>query len=269
MEPVPSLRGIARDPSVILKHPLKAGKSLANFPARKLVDPCRVAWFSKRHPELGEVIRDVRTRGLTYLAPRSLVDLSSAVLALDQRGIAGAIVEAGTALGGSAIVLARTKRRDRPMWIFDAFGMIPPPTDNDDEESHKRYATIASGKSSGIGDDDVYYGYHVDLLREVTQTFVECGVEPRIENITFVKGYYEDTMRVNFPVALAHLDCDWYESVMICLKQIEPHLVSGGRFVIDDYSSWSGCTAAVNEFFAGRADFEFVQKSRLHIIKRS
>ena len=91
---------------------------------------------------------------------------------------------------------------------------------------------------------------------------------PHAENVTFVKGFYEETLRVGFPVALAHVDCDWYESVMVCLREIEPHVVPGGRFVIDDYDSWSGCTAAVDEFFAGRSNYRFVHKSRLHIVKR-
>ena len=74
-------------------------------------------------------------------------------------------------------------------------------------------------------------------------------------------------MHVSYPVALAHLDCDWYESLMTCLEQIEPHLIPGGRFVIDDYYNWSGCTRAVDEFFSGRAAYQFVHKSRLHIVK--
>lgn len=267
-DPVPSLKSVAKDPVLILKHPVKSGKRLANYPVRKVMHPLQVAAFSRRHPELGSVVNDVRAKRLTYLAPKSLVDLAESVLDAERRGLTGAVVEAGTALGGSAIVLARSKSPDRPMWVFDAFGMIPAPTDKDDDESHRRYATIASRGSAGISSSDLYYGYHDDLLGKVKQSFSEFGVVPDAQNVTFVKGYYEDTLSVDFPVALAHLDCDWYESVMVCLREIEPHLVSGGRFVIDDYNSWAGCTAAVDEFFAGRSDYKFVQKSRLHIVKR-
>jgi asparagine synthase (glutamine-hydrolysing) len=241
---------------------------VTNYAARKVVHPLQVAAFSRRHPELGNVISEVRAKRLTYLAPKSLVDLAQSVLDAERRGLAGAVLEAGTALGGSAIVLGRSKKSARPMWVFDAFGMIPAPTDKDDAESHRRYAAIASSESTGISSDDLYYGYHHDLLSEVRRSFAEFGLASDADNITFVKGYYQETLSVDFPVALAHLDCDWYESVMVCLHQIDPYLVPGGRFVVDDYNSWAGCTAAVDEFFAERSDYEFVQKSRLHIVKR-
>jgi asparagine synthase (glutamine-hydrolysing) len=263
-----SLRSLSKDPVLILKHPVRSGRLLANYPARKVVHPLQVAAFVRRHPELGSVINEVRAKRLTYLAPKGLVDLAESVLDAERRGLVGAVVEAGTALGGSAIVLARSKNPGRPMWIFDAFGMIPVPTDKDNAESHRRYAEIAAGESTGISSGDLYYGYRDDLLGEVMQSFAEFGLASDANNVTFVKGYYEETLRVEFPIVLAHLDCDWYESVMVCLRQIDPYLVPGGRFVVDDYNSWAGCTAAVDEFFAGRSDYEFVQKSRLHIVKR-
>jgi asparagine synthase (glutamine-hydrolysing) len=60
-------------------------------------------------------------------------------------------IEAGCALGGSAILLATVKNRRRPLHLFDVFGMIPAPTAEDTQEVHDRYRTIVEGKSSGIG----------------------------------------------------------------------------------------------------------------------
>ena len=71
------------------------------------------------------------------------------------------------------------------------------------------------------------------------------------------------------PVALAHIDGDWYNSVKVCLDRIAPRLVPGGVLVIDDYDAWSGCRKAVDEWFAGKDDrFEFVRRERLHIERR-
>ena len=177
-------------------------------------------------------------------------------------------MEAGTALGGSAITLASAKRKERALMVFDAFGLIPPPSDKDGADVHDRYRTIVSGASKGIGDDR-YYGYREDLLGEVTGSFRSFGLEPSEHNIAFVKGFYQDTLRLEQPVALAHLDCDWYESLRTCLERIEPHLAPGGR-QIDDYYNWSGCTTAVDEFFATRRDrYGFEHRSRLHIVKRA
>jgi hypothetical protein len=59
-------------------------------------------------------------------------------------------------------------------------------------------------------------------------------------------------MQIDQPVALAHIDGDWYESVMTCLQRIEPHLSEEGILVIDDYDAWSGCRTAVDEYFADK-----------------
>jgi asparagine synthase (glutamine-hydrolysing) len=54
------------------------------------------------------------------------------------------------------------------------------------------------------------------------------------------------------PIALAHLDGDWYESTMTCLTHIWPALSVGGVMQLDDYGEWQGCRKAVDEFFAER-----------------
>ncbi len=51
--------------------------------------------------------------------------------------------------------------------------------------------------------------------------------------------------------------------------RIEPFLVRGGIFVIDDYNAWSGCKKAVDEFFLNKKDgYEFLFKERLHFVKK-
>lgn len=65
-----------------------------------------------------------------------------------------------------------------------------------------------------------------------------------------VKGLFEETIRPTEPIALAHIDGDWYESVEVCLERVWPVLAVGGPMVIDDYAHWSGCRSAVDEFLA-------------------
>jgi hypothetical protein len=87
--------------------------------------------------------------------------------------------------------------------------------------------------------------------------------------VRFFPGLFQDTLRIDQPVALAHIDCDWYESVMLCLERITPHLVPGGTLVIDDYRDWSDCKRAVDEFFASRKeDYRFNWRARLHVERR-
>ena len=65
------------------------------------------------------------------------------------RELPGLIVEAGTARGGSAIVMAAAKAPERPMKVYDVFGMIPPPTEHDGADVHERYEKIAGGRGQG------------------------------------------------------------------------------------------------------------------------
>ena len=214
------------------------------------------------------LIRRVRREHLTYLEPAALFDLRGAVRNADRAGVRGVMVECGCALGGSAIVLGASRRdTDRALYIFDVFGMIPPPSENDGEDVHNRYSEIAEGKAKGLAGDP-YYGYQDDLLREVEGTFARFGMTPDGSNVHLIKGLFEDTVFPTWPVAVAHIDGDWYESVKVCLDRLWPTVVPGGRVVIDDYFHWSGCRHAVDEFLVGRMDCKRVERARLHLIKQ-
>ena len=211
-------------------------------------------------------IAQVREERLTYLKPVHLRELAVAVRDAERAGLEGLIVEAGTARGGSAIVMAAAKAPARPMKVYDVFGMIPPPTDRDGADVHERFAEIAGGGARGVG-GDTYYGYRDDLYVEVEESFARLGVATSDHNVALVRGLFEDTIVLDEPVAVAHLDGDWYESTMTCLERIAPRLVPGGRIVLDDYYKWSGCRAAVDEYFAGRDGFVRERRSRLHVVR--
>lgn len=75
-------------------------------------------------------------------------------------------------------------------------------------------------------------------------------------------------MKVESPVSLAHIDCDWHDSVLTCLNRIEPHLVTGGTLIVNDY--WLGCRKAVHKYFENKNsnDYSFTKKADLFIVKR-
>jgi hypothetical protein len=217
-------------------------------------------------PRVEEAIARARAEHLTYLKPGNLRELAAAVVELERAGRPGLIVEAGTARGGSAIVMAAAKSRERPMKVYDVFGMIPPPTERDGEDVHERYEMIAGGRAKGVG-GETYYGYRDDLYSEVTESFSRLGVPLAEHNVELVQGLFEDTIELDEPVAFAHLDGDWYESTMTCLVRIAPLLVPGGRIVLDDYGKWSGCRAAVDQYFADRDGFRLEQRAKLHVVR--
>lgn len=215
-----------------------------------------------------QIVKQVRDQKLTYLEPAALADIYERVKQVEENQLDGVILEAGCALGGSALVISFAKGKNRPFLIFDAFEMIPPPSESDGEDAHKRYEQISSGQATGIK-GGTYYGYQDNLLDQVQETFKTFELPPDEYHVDFIQGYYENALHVDQPIAFAHIDCDWYDSVITCLERIEPYLVSGGVMVIDDYNDWSGCKKAVDTYFAERGDeFEFEMKSRLHIIRK-
>ncbi|ROR89450.1 TylF/MycF/NovP-related O-methyltransferase [Nocardioides aurantiacus] len=204
---------------------------------------------------------------LSYLRRENLLALAAVVREADLAGREGLVIEAGTALGGSGIVMASAKAPTRTMRVYDVFGQIPSPSDRDGEDVQQRYEVIAAGAARGVG-DDLYYGYRDDLLGEVTASYERLGVPLDDHRVELVRGLFQDTLEVDEPVAVAHLDGDWYDSTMTCLERIAPRLVPGGRLVLDDYYHWSGCRTAVDDYFAGRTGFQLEHRARLHVVRR-
>ncbi|WP_418276185.1 TylF/MycF/NovP-related O-methyltransferase [Isoptericola jiangsuensis] len=216
---------------------------------------------------VADVARAVRAEHLTLLGAGPLAELARAALEVEDARRPGIVMECGTARGGSAIVLAAAKSPDRPLFVHDVFGLIPPPTDRDGDDVHERYATIVAGRAEGHG-GETYYGYRDELYDEVTESFVRQGFPPAASNVHLVRGLFQDTILGEEPVALAHLDGDWYESTRTCLERIAPRLVTGGRLVVDDYQAWSGCRSAVDEYLARDPGLEREMHSRLHLVRR-
>lgn len=227
----------------------------------------KLARLQLSHRDGARRIQQVRKSGDTFLDRGALVDLYDRVCAVELAQMPGILIEAGTARGGSALVMAAAKSSARPLYLYDTFGLIPPPSDGDGADAHARYDEIVEGKAQGVAGQG-YYGYSADLLGSVQRLFAEGGIPVEANHVCLVQGLYEDTLRVNEPVALAHIDCDWYDSVLVCLERITPHLVEGGVLVIDDYDHWSGCRKAIDEFFADKRDqYRFERRSRLHVVK--
>jgi Macrocin-O-methyltransferase (TylF) len=217
-------------------------------------------------PDVEQVIERARAEHLTYLRRNDLRELATIVADADANQLPGLIVEAGTARGGSAIVMAAAKAPAREMKVYDVFGMIPAPSEHDGPDVHRRYEKIAGGEAKGVG-GDTYYGYRDDLYAEVKSSFGRLGVPVDEHNVELVQGLFEDTIDLDEPVAFAHLDGDWYESTMTCLERIAPLVVPGGRIVLDDYDHWSGCRRAVDEYFADRPGYRLEHKAKLHVIR--
>lgn len=194
-----------------------------------------------------QLIHRIRSRKLTYLSTEKLAIIANTCCAIEKALLPGTFIEAGCALGGSAILIAFVKSHHRPCLVYDVFGMIPPPSHLDTNEVHSRYRTIVNGKSKGIRGDK-YYGYQENLYEIVQKNLESFGIKCKEQSVSLVKGLIQETMKIDGLVAFAHIDVDWYEPVMICLKRIFPNLVIGGSIIVDDYYDWGGCRKATDEY---------------------
>lgn len=190
---------------------------------------------------------------LTYLDRPKIQLLESCVDDVQGRAVAGDFLEMGIALGGSGILIANLMGPGRRYHGYDVFGMIPPPSAEDPPPVHERYRTIAEGRSEGIG-GDTYYGYIDDLYDRVVASFAAFGQPVDGERVQLHRGLFEETLHPESEVAFAHVDCDWYEPVELCIERVWPHLAGGGMMVFDDYTEYGGCTKAVDEFVAANED---------------
>ncbi len=229
-------------------------------------DTALLARRAVRDPRGALLVTRVERARLTYLDVPALLDLRDLAQEADRQRRPGAFLEAGCALGGSAIVLAASKRRTRPLLVYDVFGMIPPPGERDGPDVMARYEEIKAGKAKGI-QDDPYYGYEPGLRSTVEDNFRRFGLDLAESRVELVPGLFADTLKPSGPVALAHVDGDWYDSVAVCLRRIWPALSPGGVIVIDDYDDWSGCRQAVDDFLRETEDAHTERRFHLQVVK--
>ncbi|WP_394730404.1 TylF/MycF/NovP-related O-methyltransferase [Altererythrobacter sp. GH1-8] len=219
---------------------------------------------------LSPTCRQVRRERLTYLNEQKCLRLERAIKRVDRLGVRGDFCEFGVALGGSGIVLAKfAQAQGRAFHGFDVFEMIPPPTsEKDGEDARQRYKVIREGKSAGIG-GDTYYGYVDDLISNVRVSFDRHGVPVDGEAICLHKGLFQDTWPIETvdSVALAHIDCDWYDPVRYCLDQTADKMAPGAMFLIDDYNDYGGARVAVDEFVSERSDFVLEPGRNPYVVK--
>ena len=218
---------------------------------RDMVDRLRLGSLAGRVGTADlRLIRRVRSEHLTYLTLRKAASLVANCREVETAGLPGIFVEAGCALGGSTILMAAAKTSGRRLDVHDVFERIPSPTAEDTPDAHERFRTIAGGQSMGIG-GDTYYGYRENLHEVVTANLNRHGIFPDRDHVRLVRGLVEDTLVTDEPVAIAHVDVDWYHPVITSLRRIVPRLVAGGSVIIDDYHDWGGCRKATDEFLGG------------------
>lgn len=148
-----------------------------------------------------------------------------------ERNVPGDVVECG--VGGSALVLAKEiLETNRHLWLYDTFVGLPEPRREDGPRAPRYVGCNALDPN--------------DVLKSVR------GLGFPFERLRIVAGNFSETFERSGPhpkkIALLHVDCDWYESVQLCLTRWYNRVSVGGIVILDDYGYWPGCRQAFYEF---------------------
>ena len=143
---------------------------------------------------------------LSYPRLSMLYDLA---FHLEERKINGSFVECGVWNGGSAGIVAAVAKhnKNRHVWLFDSWGGLPEPSERDIS-----YNLESGRKGMALGFEE----------RVIELIFKKLKLDSK--RIHLVKGWFIDTLSIHKKdmgtIALLHLDCDWHESIKLCLEQL-------------------------------------------------
>jgi SAM-dependent methyltransferase len=165
----------------------------------------------------------------TLLSHTSAIALAGLAASVERLKIPGCIVDVGCWKGGSTAILAKFAP-SRIIYAFDSFEGLPTPTSKDRKRAFEWEGRLKANEE------------------DVRQTLLAiCG---DLSRCRIIQGKFEETLEKTQtgPIALLHIDADWYRSVATALEVLFPRVSMGGIVIIDDYGEWQGAMLATNEF---------------------
>jgi len=158
-----------------------------------------------------------------------------------EKGAPGHFVECGVSAGGSAALLAwaikQYSQEARFVYCFDTFEGMPAPG-VEDTHAGKPAQETSWGQGTCAAPLD-------SLLRIARSLDVDDVIRP-------VRGLFQETLPAMKskigPIALLHLDGDWYDSTRAILDNLYDQTVVDGYVQVDDFGYWEGCQKAIREF---------------------
>jgi O-methyltransferase len=160
--------------------------------------------------------------------------------------VPGTIVELGCHAGQIAVLLQKLIQAyapERGLHVYDSFEGLPDKTGEDGRTPFNK-------------------GWLCTTEEQLKQSFREYGLPlPTIH-----RGWFDETLPTGLPdrIAFAHLDGDFYRSILVSLEHVYPRLSRNAVCVIDDYcdpaissNGWNalpGVKRACDEFFADKPE---------------
>lgn len=191
--------------------------------------------------EFADVLRAINP--YTMLSKERLEALYKGAKDICESDLGGSFVECGVSAGGSSALLAwvvkKYSRQPRVVYCFDTFEGMPKPGVDD--------------KHAGIPAQKTGWG-HGTCAAPLESLMEAAGKVDSVELVRPIKGLFQHTLPLAKheigPIALLHLDGDWYDSTRAILDNLYGQTRIGAYVQIDDYGYWEGCRKAVEEFEA-------------------
>jgi O-methyltransferase len=164
--------------------------------------------------------------------------------------LTGCIVECGVWRGGTAAGILSVLGTNRKIYLFDSFEGLPPAREIDGP------AALQYQKNT---DSPLY----LDNC-SAPQTYAEKAMAlAGASDYEIKKGWFTDTLPRFVPcrpIAVLHLDADWYESIFTCLECLFDWVMPEGVIIIDDYYVWDGCSRATHDYLSKRSATERIRE---------
>jgi hypothetical protein len=231
----------------------KAKRAVVNSLGKRRIKLGRAKRFDSTLREQG---LDWPLFGFTMTGTRRLENLQSCLEACLRENIPGDFVETGVWRGGSCIlakaVFDQHGIKDRAVWCCDSFEGMPTASAKD----------LSLASASDFSDRE-YLSASVEMVANNFRKFNLLD-----ENVKFVKGWFCDTLPTApiKRIAVLRMDGDLYDSTKDALNNLYDKVSAGGFIIVDDYKSWVGCHAAVDEFRSSRHISDEIQDIDAHAV---
>jgi hypothetical protein len=185
------------------------------------------------------------TNNLGYISPNAITmihipnlnNIQDLLMYIMENNIEGDLIETGVWRGGAVILMAAINKfynLNKKVYACDSYEGLP-------KNSPHTEDNIVNG-------NDKRFDYAVSL-EEVKNNFIKYDLLD--DNIIFVKGFFEDTMKdIKIDkISMLRLDGDMYISTIVVLEALYDKVTQNGVIIIDDYH-WdiAGCGNAVDDF---------------------
>jgi len=165
-------------------------------------------------------------------------------------GLEGCVVECGVWRGGTAAGLLSVLGTSRKLYLFDSFEGLPPAQQIDGQRAIEYQKNTES---------PWYFENCYAPPSYVEKAMALAGAS----DYEIKKGLFYETLPQflpSQPIAVLHLDADWYDSIFACLNHLYDCVAPGGVIIVDDYYTWDGCSRALHDYLSKRSAVERIRE---------